>query len=214
MFRLLSIVLIVLFLNVSLKAQDTVRLVHKEYITVFSKSLKYPVLVEWWATKAKVACKNQLPRKDQFAADPLLAKETDLMADYKGSGTDRGHMSPAADNECSGVKVLEECFYFSNMAPQYHSLNAGDWKSLETLTRDLAAKEDSVKVWAGSIGSAKQIGKIHVPTKCWKVIYIKKTKEWMAYIFNNDTSKPDGINNNKVTKEEIEKLTGFKFKIK
>jgi len=36
----------------------------------------------------------------------------------------------------------------------------------------------------------------------------------MAYIFNNDTSKPDGISNNKVTVEEVEKLTGFKFKIK
>lgn len=214
MFRLLSIVLIVFFLNVSLKAQDTVRLVHKEYITVFSKSLKYPVLVEWWITKAKVTCQNPIPRKDQFAPDPLLTKETNLMADYKGSGTDRGHMAPAADNQCSGDQAMKESFYFSNMAPQYHSLNAGDWKSLETLTRDLAAKEDSVKVWAGSIGSVKQIGKIHVPTKCWKILYIKKTKEWMAYIFNNDTSKPDGINNNKVTKEEIEKLTGFKFKIK
>lgn len=214
MFRLLSIVSIALFLNVSLKAQDTVRLVHKEYITVFSKSLKYPVLVEWWITKAKVTCANPIPRKDQFAPDPLLAKETDLMADYKGSGTDRGHMAPAADNQCSGDQAMKECFYFSNMTPQYHSLNAGDWKTLETLTRDLGAKEDSVKVWAGSIGSSKQIGSIHVPTKCWKVIYIKKTKEWMAYIFNNDTSKPDGISNNKVTVEQIEKLTGFKFKIK
>lgn len=214
MFRLLSIVLIVFFLNLSLKAQNTVKLVHKEYISVFSKSLKYPVLVEWWVTKAKVTCPNPIPRKDQFAPDPLLINETDLIADYKGSGTDRGHMVPAADNQCSGDQAMKESFYFSNMTPQYHSLNAGDWKVLEMQTRELAKSLDSVKVWAGSVGEEKKIGKVSIPTKCWKIIYINKTKTWSAYIFNNDKSKPDGIENNKVTLQEVEKLTGFKFKIK
>jgi endonuclease G len=193
-------------------AQDTIRLKHINYTTVYSKSLKYPVLVEWWETKAIVQCKNQLARKDQFAPDPLLPKETDLNDDYVGSGTDRGHMCPAATNECLGEKVLTECFYFSNMAPQYHSLNAGDWKSLETYTRELALKYDSIKIWAGSVGVAKKIKSLSVPTKCWKVIYIKQTKTYKVYIFNNDTSKPDGFENNEVKLPDVEKLTGFKFK--
>lgn len=209
----LLIVCLVFFLNGSLKAQDTIRLFHKEYITVFSKSLKYPVLVEWWITKAKIECLNPIPRKDQFAPDPLLIEETDLIADYKGSGIDRGHMSPAADNQCSGDQAMKECFYFSNMSPQYHRLNAGDWKTLEVYSRNLANEKDSIKVWAGSIGKEKKIGSVFVPTKCWKVIYIKKTKEWFAYLFNNDLSKPDGIENNKVTILDIEKLTNYKFKI-
>jgi endonuclease G len=210
----LLIVFLVFIINVSLKAQDTVRLVHKEYVTIFSKSLKYPVLVEWWVTKAKVTCTNPLPRKDRFAPDPFLIAETDLSVDYKGSGTDRGHMSPAADNKCSGPAAIIESFYFSNMVPQYRSLNAGDWKTLEVLTRDLAAKKDSIKVWCGSVGEAKKIGRVSVPIKCWKIIYVKKTKEWSAYLFNNDQSKPDGLANNKVTVKEIEKLTNLKFKIK
>lgn len=199
------------FLTVN--SQDTVRLHHKEFTSVYSKSLKYPVLVEWWVTKAKVTCTNPLPRKDQFAPDPLLPNETNLAKDYVGSGTDRGHMSPAADNQCSGPEAMKECFYFSNMAPQYHSLNAGDWKSLETLTRDLAAKEDSVKVWSGNLGVAKKIGSVSVPTKCWKVIYVKRTKEYMAFIFDNDSSKPDGINNNKVDLADIKAITHFNFKL-
>lgn len=199
------------FLTVN--SQDTVRLHHKEFTSVYSKSLKYPVLVEWWVTKAKVTCANPLPRKDQFAPDPLLPNETNLAKDYVGSGTDRGHMSPAADNQCSGPEAMKECFYFSNMAPQYHSLNAGDWKSLETLTRDLAAKEDSVKVWSGNLGVAKKIGSVSVPTKCWKVIYVKRTKEYMAFIFDNDSSKPDGINNNKVDLADIKAITHFNFKL-
>jgi endonuclease G len=208
----IKILIALLLLATNVTAQDTIRLKHTNYVTVFSKSKHYPVLVEWWETKSKDECANQLSRKDQFAPDPLLPSETSIAKDYIHSGTDRGHMCPAASNECSGEKVLTECFYFSNMAPQYHSLNAGDWKTLETLTRNLAIENDSVHVWAGSVGEAKKIGTVSVPTQCWKVIHILKTNEYVAYLFNNDTSKPDGIENNKVSLETIEKLTKLKFK--
>ena len=192
-------------------SQDTVRLKHTNYTTVFSKSNKYPVIVEWWLTKAKVDCENKMARKDAFQPDPLLAKETDLADDYKGSGFDRGHMMPAAENLCQTPKVQEECFYFSNMAAQFHSLNAGDWKSVETLERDLASTNDSIHIWCGNIGVLKKIGSTSAPLKCWKVIHIKKTGEWKAYLFENNQSKPDGIQNNVVDVKEIQKLTGFKF---
>ena len=194
---------------------DTVRLKHTNYTAVFSKSLKYPVLIEWWTTKAMVTCPTPLKRKDAFKPDPLLPNETNIAADYVGSGTDRGHMMPAADNLCQTQAVQDECFYFSNMSAQYHSLNAGDWKSLETYTRQTAAVADSVKVWCGNIGVAKTIGKgTAVPTHCWKVIYIKSKSEWHAYLFANTTDKPDGMQNNEVPVAQIEKITGFKFKVK
>jgi endonuclease G len=194
------------------KAQDVVVLKHTNYTTHFSKSKKYPVMVEWWETKAKVACEKPLARKDNFKPDPLLPAETNIGADYVNSGFDRGHLMPAKSNQCQTPQVQDECFYYSNMAAQYHRLNAGDWKSLETLTREVAAKEDSVHVWAGNVGELKRIGKVAVPKQCWKVVYTVKTKEWMAFIFENDLSNPDGINNNKVDLTDVEKLTGFKFK--
>ena len=185
---------------------------HTNYTSHYSKSKKYPVMVEWWITKAKIGCPTPLARKDNFKPDPKLPNETNLLEDYKGSGTDRGHMMPAAENLCQTPAVQDECFYFSNMASQYHSLNAGDWKSVEMLERQISLEKDSVKVWCGNIGVAKRIGRVAVPTKCWKVIYVVKTKEWLCFLFDNNTSKPDGINNNKVNKLDIEKLTGFKFK--
>jgi endonuclease G len=204
--------IVVLLFALGLKAQDVVVLKHTNYTSHFSKSKKYPVLVEWWETKAKVGCPNPLPRKDNFKPDPLLPNETNIGADYVNSGTDRGHLMPAKSNQCQTPAVQDECFYYSNMAAQYHSLNAGDWKSLETLTREWAVKTDSVHIWAGNVGELKRIGKVAVPKQCWKVIYIVKTKEWFAYLFENNTSKPDGINNNKVLVSDIEKLTGLKFK--
>jgi endonuclease G len=205
------ITLAVLF-TLSATAQDVVVLKHTNYTSHYSKSKKYPVMVEWWETKAKVACATPLARKDAFQPDPQLTQETDIKADYVGSGYDRGHMSPAASNQCQTADVQIECFYMSNMAAQTHRLNAGDWKSLEVLTREVASKQDSVHVWAGNIGEIKRIGRVAVPKQCWKVVYVVKDKQWMAFIFENDQSNPDGINNNKVDLVDIEKLTGLKFK--
>ena len=209
--KVLSLVTL-LVISVTLFAQDVVVLKHTNYTSHYSKSKKYPVMVEWWETKAKIACATPLPRKDNFKPDPLLPTETDLVNDYVGSGYDRGHLMPAKSNQCQTQSVQDECFYFSNMAAQTHRLNAGDWKSLETLTREIAAREDSVHIWAGNVGEIKRIGKVAVPKQCWKVVYSKTSNEWMFFLFENDLSNPDGINNNKVLREDIEKLTGLKFK--
>ena len=202
----------VFFSFLSVKSQDTVRISHTNYTTVFSKSKKYPVLVEWWATKAKIGCPTPLKRKDNFKPDPKLPKETDLINDYKNSGFDRGHMMPAADNLCQTPQVQDECFYFSNMSAQYHSLNAGDWKSVEVWTRDMAIKYDSIHVWSGNIGEMKKIGTVSVPTECWKVVYIKKTKEYFAFMFDNKNIKQTGMKSHEVAVEAISKTTGFKFR--
>ena len=204
--------LMLLTITVFTFAQDVVVLKHTNYTSHFSKSKKYPVMVEWWETKAKVACEKPIPRKDNFKPDPQLVSETDLAKDYVGSGFDRGHLMPAKSNQCQTPAIQDECFYFSNMVAQYHRLNAGDWKSLEVLTREIASREDSVHIWAGNVGEIKKVGRVSVPKQCWKVVYIKKTNEWIFFLFENDQSNPDGINNNKVLREDIEKLTGLKFK--
>jgi endonuclease G len=209
--KVLSLVAL-LVISVTLFSQDVAVLKHTNYTAHYSKSKKYPVMVEWWETKAKVACEKPLARVDKFRPDPLLVAETDLEDDYKGSGFDRGHLMPAKSNQCQTPEIQNECFYFSNMAAQTHRLNAGDWKSLEVLTREIATKEDSVHIWAGNVGEIKRIGKVAVPKQCWKVVYTKKSNEWMAFIFENDLSNPDGINNNKVDLIDVEKLTGLKFK--
>ena len=207
--RILSIV-VLLVITVTLKAQDIVVIKHTNYTTHFSKSKRYPVLVEWETTKAMVGCPTPLKRKDNFKPDPQLVDETNIAFYYVKSGYDRGHVMPAADNLCQTQAIQDECFYFSNMIPQTHRLNAGDWKSLETATRNWALISAKVRVWSGAIGEQKKIGLVSIPTQCWKVVEIAGKKT--AYLFNNDLSNPDGFNNNEVPVSQIEKLTGFKFK--
>ena len=53
-----------LVISVTLFAQDVVVLKHTNYTSHYSKSKKYPVMVEWWIAKAKIGCPNPLSRKD------------------------------------------------------------------------------------------------------------------------------------------------------
>ena len=200
-------------MGISLQAQDVVVLKHTNYTSHYSKSKYYPVMVEWWLTKSMISCPTPLKRKDNFKPDPKLVKETNIDKDYVGSGYDKGHVMPAADNLCQTPQVQDECFYFSNMIPQPHYSNAGPWKKIEVLSRELSLKNDSIRVWAGAVGSIKVFGpnKVSVPSKTWKVIYIKKTKLYIAYIFPNTNDKIPDVETLKVKKEEVEQLTGFKF---
>lgn len=59
---------------VVVRAQDVVVLKHINYTSHFSKSKKYPVMVEWWETKVKVGCPTPLARKDNFRPDPLFQR--------------------------------------------------------------------------------------------------------------------------------------------
>ena len=208
----IAIVLLSLLFVSSSQTKNEFVLKHTNYTSTFSISKKYPVMVEWWVTKSKVNCPTPLKRKDNFKPDPLLTEHTNLSQDYTGSGYDRGHMMPAADNLCQTQLVQDESFYFSNMSAQTPQLNRGDWKSLETFTREESKIKDSIHVWVGNVGEIKKIGRVSVPKYCWKVIHIKKENKWIAYLFENNTSNPDGFKNNEVALKDITSLTGFTFR--
>ncbi len=185
---LLGLLLVVSF---TVNAQ-TIVLKHKTYTSTYDTQKNYPVLVEYWLTKTMLVCNTRIPRGTAFKPDPLAPKQTDLQSSYDGSGYDRGHNMNAEDNRCD-KQGMDESFYFSNMTPQVPQLNRGVWKSLETEVREAAAVADSVKVWMGSVGEIKKVGKLSIPTKCWKVIYIKKSGKYFSCIFPNEVPKDKAV---------------------
>lgn len=205
------ILLISITLLTSFQINDLIKVKHTNYTSTFSKTNRYPIVVEWWITKRMIECINPIERKDSFKSDPKLSNYTNLSKYYKNSGYDRGHMMPAADNLCQSKKIQQECFYFSNISPQNEKLNRGDWKSLEIESRGYSVIYDSIHVWAGNIGQTKKIGIISVPKYCWKVIHIKSINVTKAYIFENTETNTDGFENNEVNVQVIEKLTGINF---
>lgn len=200
--------LLLLFLlagAVEAQEPDEVTIEHKNYTTTFSRRHRYPMHVQWWVTRAKLECKDAAVRKDRFLPDPMLKKDTDIDDDYKASGFDRGHLSPAADSKCV-PGAMEESFFFSNMAPQYPGLNRGQWKNLEEWTRYLAKEHDSVRVEAGCVGVRQQMKRVDVPTHCWKTIYVKKLNETKHYVFPNHPERSKSFEMHEVTPDSIKKL--------
>ncbi len=72
---------------------------------------------------------------DPFQEDPELPEGCrTTLADYRGSGYNRGHICPSADRLCS-MDANGQTFYLSNMQPQYYSFNAGIWEKMEERVR-------------------------------------------------------------------------------
>ncbi len=169
-------------------------------------------------------------RSDDFRADPEISTGSATPADYKKSGYDRGHLSPAADFAFSD-KAMSETFYMSNMSPQKGSLNRGIWKDLESEVRLWAKSFGRVYVVSGPIlekpaEAYESIGENHVtvPGFYYKVILApvyeddedRKSPEdadsviALAYIFPNE--KCEGtLDDYAVTVDEVESRTGLDF---
>ena len=155
-------------------------------------------------------------RKNHFKPDPLVHGDPVVSGDYANSGYDRGHMAPAADMKWS-EQAMKESFYMTNMCPQLHNLNAGDWKDLEELARDWARHYGKIYIACGPIVETNHItiGKNHniaVPSAFYKV-FLRQTKNgWTSIGFimpNKAGNKP--LMTYMVSVDEVEQVSGIDF---
>ncbi len=157
---------------------------------------------------------------------PSLLRAT--QKDFKGSGFDRGHLSPAADAR-SSPEAMRETFYLSNISPQNPHLNRNYWLKLEKYVRNLTQSYDVVYVITGPLflPQEKNNGKryiqyevigpndVAVPTHYFKVLRAKKgnTINTQAFIIPNQPIPNDPpLKNFAVTLEKVEKAAGIIFK--
>jgi len=112
-------------------------------------------------------------RTDDFRRDATIVTGSASLADYRGSGFDRGHMAPAAAMAWS-KEVMSESFYLSNMSPQEPAFNRGIWRHLEERVREWAHVHGEVFVVTGPllVGELPKIGlnDVAVPAYYYKVI--------------------------------------------
>ena len=185
------------------------------YTLAYDKKTKTPQWVAWELTKEET--KGNHERTDKFLPDPNVKGAKVVTTDYTGSGYDRGHMAPAGDMKWS-KKAMEESFYMSNICPQIHHLNTGDWNELEANTRKWARRYGSVYVTCGPIynGSRRTqyIGKnrVKVPDAFFKVILIQSPKKTCAlgFFFENEAGQRP-LNEYLVSIDYLEQTTGIDF---
>ena len=185
------------------------------YTLAYDKKTKTPQWVAWELTKEET--KGNHERTDKFLPDPNVEGAKVVTTDYTGSGYDRGHMAPAGDMKWS-KKAMEESFYMSNICPQIHHLNTGDWNELEANTRKWARRYGSVYVTCGPIynGSRRTqyIGKnrVKVPDAFFKVSLIQSPKKTCAlgFFFENEAGQRP-LNEYLVSIDYLEQTTGIDF---
>ncbi|MCF0188214.1 MAG: DNA/RNA non-specific endonuclease [Bacteroidaceae bacterium] len=192
---------------------------HSALTISWNEKLCLPNYVAWILTEERVS--GDVERLDDFQPDPLI-DNSPTWADYRGSGYDRGHMCPSADNKHS-MRAQKECFYMTNMCPQTHSLNAGDWNELEGRCRKWTKKYGNLYIVSGPVINGYPTsgklnneyianGKIIVPDAFFKVImrcgqYGAKA---IGFICPNGTQNND-IKEYAVTVDHVEAITGIDF---
>lgn len=148
--------------------------------------------------------------EDEDVAPPRATNE-----DYYNSGWDRGHMCPAGDNKWS-AQAMEDCFLFTNMCPQNHNLNGGDWNELEMQCRKWAKRFGEIYIVCGPIlfrSAHKTIGrnKVVVPEAFFKVVLrMGDDPKAIGFIYRNEAgNRPKGDYVNSL--RQVQRITGITF---
>lgn len=186
---------------------------HLGYTVSYNTLWHVPNWVAYQLTKAETY--GDVPRANTFYADPQAHGVVISTSDYKNSGYDRGHMAPAADMKWSR-QAMAESFYLSNVCPQNHTLNSGDWRELEERVRLYAQWYGELFVVCGPIVSenAPTIGynNIVVPESFFKVL-LRKTDagyEAIGFVFKNQAGNKS-LSSYVVSVDSAEKLSGIDF---
>ena len=188
---------------------------HLGYTVSYNPKWLVPNWVAYELTNSETYGEQE--RSNHFKPDPLVKGDPVVTSDYSKSGYDRGHMAPAADMKWS-EQAMRESFYMTNICPQIHSLNAGDWKDLEELARDWAQQYGSIYIACGPIMEAdyQTIGKTHsiaVPSAFYKVFLRKICNGgWTSIGFvmpNKAGNRP--LMTYMFTVDEVEEQTGLDF---
>lgn len=195
------------------------------HILSYNNETRLPNWVAYQLTKEEALGDN--PRKDKFARDKRATGPQASKEDYRNSGWDRGHMAPAGDMKWSET-AMDETYYFTNICPQNHELNNGDWKELEEKCRDWAVGYGAIEIVCGPIITKNVHGRLGendvvIPDKFFKVLLVKKGGEYkgVGFIFDNPPQRKSKISTQPspnrplesyvVSIDEVEAATGIDF---
>ena len=172
--------------------------------------------------------RQNVARTDDFKEDEDLPRATrSTLSDYSGSGYDRGHLCPAADRRYSTDMVKQTCL-LSNMQPQIHYHNGGQWATLEGNVRTWAQKYDTLYVvkaatidnvtlngtTVSGVKDERCNGRLLVPKYFYMALmgYKKATNSYTAVgIWTYHATKKSEVVEEYITIDELEARTGLDF---
>ncbi|TCK85880.1 endonuclease G, partial [Paraburkholderia sp. BL9I2N2] len=146
-------------------------------------------------------------RTNKFFEDARLPDgEGATLADYKRSGFDRGHMSPAGNRW--NQDAMAQSFSLANVVPQNRENNQRLWARIETSVRKIAVSYDDTYVVTGPIFNGQQLQtigptRVFVPTQLFKVVYVPSRKLAFAVVGGQRLDQPLRHQDNSRTRSSI-----------
>jgi endonuclease G len=150
-------------------------------------------------------------RTNRFFVDKKLPPgDSATLSDYKKSGYDRGHMSPAGDRW--DKKGMAESFSLANVVPQNPSNNRRIWSRIEQSVRRLVEQSGDAYVVTGPLFSGRQLqtigeSRVLVPTQLYKVVYLPGRDLAFAVVVENTPTNEYTVK----TVRELETMSGLQF---
>ena len=164
--------------------QHHINLVNLTYSVVYDPVQGVPLRVSWRLRPSDFAVTRKRVTKN-FKQDARCPKPRIKDADYRNTGYMRGHMCPAADRTQTKA-MMKETFLMSNVVPMTTQLNCGAWANIESQTRKLAIKYDSVDVLVGTVFTGADSlyiagGRVHVPSLFFRQVTRAKNDSLLAF---------------------------------
>lgn len=188
-------------------------LYYKGMTVSFNGDRHIPNWVAWELTGIEAI--GDEPRSNAFSPDNDVDGCATL-ADYRGSGYDRGHMAPAGDMKWD-PETMRESFLLTNICPQSKKLNSGSWKKLEEKCRIWAQTDSAIVIVCGPVMTdkpAEYIGtsRVAVPQRFFKVILspYANPPRGIGFIMPNG-AVPGGMQACAVSIDDVEAMTGHDF---
>ena len=200
-----------------LKGRPDMLLVRDAYYVSYNKDWRIPNWVAWHLTKAHTYGDNDRTEME-FREDTEVPMPRATDEDYYDSRYDRGHMCPSGDNKWDRRAQIQS-FLFTNVCPQNHGMNKGEWNDLEMQCRDWARQFGELYIVAGPVfydGVKKTIGrhKVAVPDAFFKVVLCTKNyAKAIAFLVPNKGNKGgrNNLHQYVVPIDSVERLTGIDF---
>lgn len=162
-------------------------------------------------TRAHLSAAKDEVRTNRFYQEPALPQgEGARLADYRKSGYDRGHMSPAGDRWDD--EAMAESFTLANVVPQNPTNNRRLWAHIEEAVRRIAANAGDTYVVTGPMFTGRQLQTIgdtgvFVPTQLFKVVYVPSQQLAFAVVVDNEATNRYDVK----TVHDLEALSGLRF---
>lgn len=176
------------------------------FAVLYSSRAKAPLAVVERLTREAVS--KQVKRGDDFYEDPRISrKDSALLSDFRGSGFDRGHMSPAANQPTENA--MAQSMALSNIVLQDPQNNQKTWRKIEEDVRKYVERaQGPVLVITGPLFDRPNQGaSVWMPSRLFKLVYDETTGRSWAYLQDN----APGPINPPVSYAEFRKATGWKF---